>query len=155
MQRLFHTIAFGSCLGAVLVACAGAGMGGHVETRRDAEEPRGTGRGLSLVVEAPDIGQAPGQITLALRNEGVETATHIQPLTLPFHFRLVHDGCSDDPLPSGASCIYKLALGENGPRVGTLALRVRYDYADMLDRSASVQLSYPLVPGPVALARDD
>ena len=155
MQRLFHTIAFGSCVGAVLVACAGAGIGGQDGAALKAEEPRGTGTGLTLAVETGDVGQAPGQIVLTLRNEGVETATHIQPMLLPFHFRMVHDGCSEDPLPSAASCVYKLALEENGPRTGTLALNVRYDYADMLDRSARVQLSYPVLSGPVALARDD
>lgn len=153
MQRLFHTIAFGSCLAAVLAACAGAGIVGDSDVAVTAEEPRGTGQGLSLVVETESAGQDPGQIVLTLRNEGVETATHIQPMLLPFNFQLVHDGCSGEPLPSAASCTYKLALQENGPRTGTLALNVRYDYADVLDRSARLQLSYPAALGPVAAAR--
>lgn len=153
MQRLFHTIAFGCCLGAVLAACAGAGLGGSGETAVKAEEPRGTGQGLSLVVDTESAGLDAGQIVLTLRNEGVETATNLQPMLLPFHFRMVQDGCSAEPLPSAASCSYKLALQENGPRTGTLALNVRYDYADVLDRSARVQLAYPVMPGPVAEAR--
>jgi hypothetical protein len=153
MQRLFHTIAFGCCLGAVLAACAGAGIGGSADTAAKAQEPRGTGPALSRVVDTESGGQNPGQIVLTLRNEGVETATNLQPMLLPFHFRMVHDGCSEAPLPSAASCVYKLALEENGPRTGTLALNVRYDYADMLDRSARVQLSYPVLPTPVPVAQ--
>lgn len=157
MQRLFHTIAFGSGLGAVLVACAGAGIGGAGEGGlQAAEELRGTGRALALEI-ASDAGDAaggtPGQITLTLRNDGVETATHIQPMLLPFNFRMVNDGCSGEPLPSAASCSYTLALQENGPRTGTLALSVRYDYADVLDRNAQVRFDYPVPSAPVALAQ--
>ncbi|WP_029001353.1 hypothetical protein [Azohydromonas australica] len=152
MQRLFHTIAFGCCLGAVLAACAGAGIGGSADTAVKAQEPRGTGQALSLVVDTESGGQNPGQIVLTLRNEGVETATNLQPMLLPFHFRMVHDGCSDEPLPSAASCSYKLALQENGPRTGTLAVNVRYDYADVLDRNARVELAYPVALAPVAAA---
>lgn len=152
MQRLFHTIAFGCCLGAVLAACAGAGIGGGSDTTVKTQEPRGTGQGLSLAIDMENVGQDPGQIVLTLRNEGVETATNLQPMLLPFNFRMVHDGCSAEPLPSAASCSYKLALQENGPRTGTLAVNVRYDYADVLDRRARVQLAYPVAPGPVAAA---
>jgi hypothetical protein len=154
MQRLFHTIAFGSCLGAVLVACAGAGISGVGDADlKVGEEPRGTGQALSLLVETEGAGNKAGQLSLTLRNDGVETATHIQPMLLPFHFRMVRDGCSNEPLPSAASCSYTLALEENGPRTGTLALSVRYDYADVLDRSARASFSYPVLPGPVATAQ--
>lgn len=152
MQRLFHTIAFGCCLGAVLAACAGSGIGGSADTAAKSQEPRGTGPALSLVVDTESGGQSPGQIVLTLRNEGVETATNLQPMLLPFHFRMVQDGCSAEPLPSAASCSYKLALQENGPRTGTLAVNVRYDYADVLDRYARVELAYPVALAPVAAA---
>jgi hypothetical protein len=141
MKNVVVHVTAGSCLAALVLASGGSrGVEEAV-----LEDPRGTGRGLALRAEAYKAEQERGTrlISVTLHNEGVETATHIQPLVLPSHFRLLRDGCTAEPLPAAASCGYTLALEEAAPHAGTLGLQVRYDYADTLDRSVGGTVSYP------------
>ncbi|WP_157265296.1 hypothetical protein [Azohydromonas aeria] len=141
MRNAVIHVTAGSCLAALLLA--GGGLRGGDEGGF-AAEPRGGGRGLTLGAEVQHVDAAgrPARIVLTLRNEGVETATHIQPLVLPAAFRLLHDGCTGEPLPSAASCSYLLARAADAAPGAEMALQVRYDYADTLDRSAVAALRY-------------
>ena len=140
MRTVVVHVTAGSCLTALLLASAGLR---GAEDGNAFLEARGQGPGLSLRAETTGREQVGGRerITLTLRNEGVETATHIRPLALPSHLQLLHDGCTAEPLPSAASCSYTLALDKAAAQIGPLALQVRYDYADMLDRSAGTTLN--------------
>lgn len=140
MNNVVIHITAGSCLAALLLA------GGGLLSGEDAElSPRGWTRALALRTEVfqAEHGPGDGRITVTLLNEGEETATHIQPLVLPPHFKLLRDDCTAQRLPAGASCGYTLALDAAGPRAGTVGLEVRYDYADARDRSVGGTVSYP------------
>ncbi|NML16028.1 hypothetical protein [Azohydromonas caseinilytica] len=152
MRNVVVHVTAGASLTALLLACGGLRGG---EEGNVFQEARGRGPGLSLRAEASARDQVGGRerITLTLRNDGVETATHIRPLALPSHLQLLHDGCTAEPLPSAASCSYTLALDKAAAQIGPLALQVRYDYADMLDRSAGTTLN--ALEGPALLAARD
>lgn len=152
MKNVVIHVAAGSCLAALLLAGGGL-LGGE-----DADlSPRGWSRALALHTEVfqADRGAGDGRITVTLVNEGEDTATHIQPLVLPPHFKLLRDDCTAQRLPAGASCGYTLALDAAGPRAGTVGLEVRYDYADTRDRSVGGTVSYPGVAAVAATSLND
>lgn len=151
MRNAVIHVTAGSCLAALLLASGGLRGG---DDGVQPAEPRGGGRGLALDAEVQRVDAAgrPARIALTLRNEGVETATHIQPLVLPAAFRLVHDGCTGEPLPSAASCGYTLERQPGTAPGAEMALQVRYDYADTLDRSAVAALRYEGAPAAATVA---
>jgi hypothetical protein len=153
MRHVVIHVTAGSCLAALLLA--GGGLLGSEDAA--APSPLAWSRGLALRAEVfqaeRDHGDA--RIAVTLLNEGEQTATQIQPLVLPPHFRLLRDGCTAQPLPAAASCSYTLALDPAGPRAGTVGLEVRYDYAGLRDLSAGGTVSYPAVAAVASTRLDD
>jgi hypothetical protein len=152
MRHVVIHVTAGSCLAALLLA------GGGLLSGEDsaAPSPLAWSRGLALRAEVFQArGQGDARIAVTLLNEGEHTATQIQPLVLPPHFRLLRDGCTAQPLPAAASCSYTLALDPAGPRAGTVGLEVRYDYADLRDLSAGGTVSYPAAAAVASTRLDD
>lgn len=153
MRNVVVPITLGACLVALLQACTGMGVGSSPADSDTAATGalRGTGPGLSLHASTAQPGGGGNSVvTLTLRNNGAETATRIQELSLPTHVRMVRDGCTGQPLPAASSCTYTVALEGDLPNGATMALAVGYDYADLPNRSAGGSLVYPKAASVVA-----
>lgn len=154
MRNVVVPVTLGACLVALLQACTGMGAASSPagsSTTTTTGTLRGTGPGLSLHASTAEPGNGGNSVvTLTLRNNGAETATRIQELSLPTHVRMVRDGCTGKPLPAASSCTYTVALEGDLPNGATMALAVGYDYADLPNRSAGGSLVYPKAPSVVA-----